>query len=188
MPTHVVEKNVADECGTLLAFLDAQRGGVRRSVLGLTDEQASTRPSASELSLRALLKHVIGAEREWVERARGMAPESFEESMAGWEEGWRPSEEETVAVLLARWDEVAARTERFVRSAALEDTFPLPEAPWLPQASRVSMRWLLLHLIEEIARHAGHADIVRESIDGKTAFELVDEEARVRERGEAGRV
>ncbi|MBZ6477655.1 DinB family protein [Streptomyces griseocarneus] len=176
MPTHVVEKNVADERGTLLDFLDAQRGGIRRSVLGLTDEQADATPSASELSLRALLKHAVDGERSWVDRARGLAPENFEESMAQWQAGWRPTEDETVAALLARWDEVAADTERFVLSVNLEDTFPLPDAPWFPQASSVSVRWLLLHLIEEIARHAGHADIVRESLDGKTAFELLAEQ------------
>ncbi|MCA6092278.1 DinB family protein [Streptomyces sp. SCA3-4] len=178
MPTHVIEKNVSDERGTLLDFLEAQRGGMRRSVLGLTAEQAAAVPSASELSLHALLKHTIQAESNWIERARGaQATQSFEEAMEGWQAGWKPTEEETVAVLLARWAEVAAETERFIRSVPLEDTFALPEAPWFPKGN-VSMRWVMLHLIEEVARHAGHADVIRESIDGKTAFELVDEEGR----------
>jgi hypothetical protein len=56
---------------------------------------------------------------------------------------------------------------------SLNDTFPLPDQPWFPDGEAVSMRWLLLRLITETARHAGHADIVRESLDGKTAFELV---------------
>ncbi|GHC35302.1 DinB family protein [Streptomyces cinnamoneus] len=178
MPTHVIEKNVSDERGTLLAFLEAQRGGLRRSVLGLTAEQAAAVPSASELSLQALLKHTIQAESNWIERARGgLATQSFEEAMEGWQAGWKPTEEETVAVLLGRWAEVAAETEKFIHSVSLEDTFALPEAPWFPKASHVSMRWVLLHLIEEVARHAGHADVIRESIDGKTAFELVEEES-----------
>lgn len=66
--------------------------------------------------------------------------------------------------------------EGFIRSVpSLDDTFPLPEAPWFPKDERVSMRWLLAHLVEEHARHAGHADIIRESLDGRTAFELVAE-------------
>ncbi|WP_171166510.1 DinB family protein [Streptomyces sp. I05A-00742] len=181
MPTHVVEKNVSDERGTLLAFLDAQRGGVRRALLGLTAEQALSRPSASEMSLAGLLKHVIQAEQNWLELARGDASETAfdDEVMKRWAAGWRPEERETVPALLATWDEAAAETERFIHAVpSLEETFALPAAPWFPQESRVSMRWLLLHLIEEVGRHAGHADIIRESIDGKTAFELVEEAQR----------
>lgn len=81
-----------------------------------------------------------------------------------------------MAGTLAFWDGVAHETEEFIRSVgSLDDTFPLPEAPWFPKGE-VSMRWLMLHLVEEFARHAGHADIIRESLDGKTAFELVAQE------------
>ncbi|MEU7601247.1 superoxide dismutase [Ni] [Streptomyces sp. NPDC041003] len=53
---------------------------------------------------------------------------------------------------------------------SLDDTFPLPPAPWFPKDGKVSMRWMLLHLVEEFARHAGHADIIRESLDGTRAM------------------
>ncbi|MGK5636930.1 DinB family protein [Streptomyces sp. URMC 126] len=180
MPTHVVEKDVSDERGTLLAFLEAQRGGIRRALLGLTAEQALSRPSVSEMSLAGLLKHVDQAESNWLTLAGGDVPDiSFDEAMKQFEAGWRPEERETVPALLARWEETAAAVERFIRAVpSLEDTFALPDAPWFPKGSRVSMRWLLVHLIEEVARHAGHADIIRESIDGKTAFELVEEEQK----------
>jgi hypothetical protein len=59
---------------------------------------------------------------------------------------------------------------------SLNDTFPLPDEPWFPDDEAVSMRWLMLRLIAEMARHAGHADVIRESLDGKTAFELVAQE------------
>ncbi|MBH1934918.1 DinB family protein [Streptomyces sp. AV19] len=176
MPTLVTEKNTGDELGALLGFLDAQRGGVRRAVLGLTEEQAGARPSASAMSLAGLLKHLVQVEHNWVERARGDEPEiSREEAVKRFEAGWHPDADETVPVLLARWEEVAAETERFARSVPMERVFALPEAPWFPKDAQVSTRWLLLHLIEETARHAGHADIIRETIDGKTAFELVAE-------------
>ncbi|MFC5723766.1 DinB family protein [Streptomyces gamaensis] len=185
MPTHVIEKDPADERGTLLAFLDAQRGGIRRSVLGLTDEQALTVPSASELSLAGLLKHAISAEANWVEMAKGRARPVDEEAMKQFEQSFRPTGEETVAALLASWEEAAAETERFVRALpGLEETFALPPAPWFPQESRASMRWMLLHLIEELARHAGHADVIRESLDGRTAFSLVDQEQQERKEQE----
>ncbi|MEU8549716.1 DinB family protein [Streptomyces roseoverticillatus] len=178
MPTLVIEKNVADERGTLLAFVEAQRGGLRRALLGLTEEQARQQPSASELTLGGLLKHVTEVEQNWVRMAQGREPDT-KRDQSTWAEGFRLAEDETVAGMLAFWDRVAAETEEFIRSVpSLEDTFPLPEAPWFPADTRVSMRWLLLHLIEEFGRHAGHADVVRESLDGKTAFELVAEAAQ----------
>ncbi|WFB08163.1 DinB family protein [Streptomyces sp. LX-29] len=178
MPTHVIETNPADERGTLLAFLEAQRGGVRRALLGLGDEQARQKPSASRLSLAGLLKHVAETELDWVETARRV-PHSIRRDETTWHLAFQLEDGESVASVLAFWDAVARQTEEYVRSVpSLEDTFPLPDAPWFPQGDRVSVRWLLLHLIEEVGRHAGHADIIRESLDGRTAFELVDEAAR----------
>jgi uncharacterized damage-inducible protein DinB len=174
MPTHVDTEACGDERGALLAFLDAQRGGVRRSVLGLTEEQAAQRPSASELSLSGLLKHVAETELVWLRRAQGRTPE-IERTPETWADSFRLLEGETVDGMLAFWEKTARETEEFVRTVpSLGDTFPLPEAPWFPPNARAPMRWLVLHLIEEVARHAGHADIIRESLDSATAFELVD--------------
>ncbi|MBB4890181.1 putative damage-inducible protein DinB [Streptomyces netropsis] len=171
----MIEKNPSDERGTLLAFVEAQRGGLRRALLGLSEEQAAATPSASELSLGGLLKHVAETEHNWVRMAQQLPPE-IERTMATWSDSFRLTESESVAGTLAYWDRVAEETERFIRSVdSLEQTFPLPEAPWYPPTSQVSLRWLLLHLVEEIGRHAGHADVIRESLDGKTAFELVAE-------------
>ncbi|WP_406478639.1 DinB family protein [Streptomyces platensis] len=181
MPTHVLAEAHGDETGALLAFLEAQRGGLRRAVLGLTDDRANQRPSASELSLAGLVKHVAETEQGWVETAQEL-PHSIERNQDTWHLSFQPADGETLAEMLAFWERVAKRTEEFIRSVpSLNDTFPLPPAPWFPPEARQSMRWLLLHLIEETARHAGHADIIRESLDGKTAFELVDEERAARE-------
>ncbi|MGP3923954.1 DinB family protein [Streptomyces sp. 8N616] len=175
MPTHVLPEAHGDERGALLAFLEAQRGGVRRTLLGLTDEQAAQKPSASELSLSGLLKHVAETELGWLRRAQ-QRPSEVARTEETWADSFRLVEDESVAGMLAFWDKTARETEEWIRSVpSLDDTFPLPEAPWFPPASRVSMRWLVLHLIEETARHAGHADIIRESLDGKAAFELVGE-------------
>ncbi|MFE0513333.1 DinB family protein [Streptomyces sp. NPDC058964] len=173
MVTHVRAEAQGDERGALLSFLAEQRGGIRRAVLGLTDEQATGRPSASELSLGGLLKHVAEVEQGWIARAKGEPP-AVARDESNWHECFVLTEGETVAQQLAYWEEVAAETEKFVRSVpSLDDTFPLPNDPWFPPDEAVSMRWLVLHLIRETARHAGHADIIRESLDGKTAFELV---------------
>ncbi|WP_436737521.1 DinB family protein [Streptomyces sp. BBFR102] len=181
MVVHVDPEARGDERGALLAFLDAERGGVRRALLGLSDEAAATRPSASELSLAGLLKHVRLTEQGWLALAAGSTPAPAEGgTYADEEHGFELAGEETVASELAAWDAVARRTEEFIRGAELLDaTFPLPEAPWFPPGQQVSLRWLLLRLITEMSRHAGHADIIRESLDGATAFALV-----ARERGE----
>ncbi|MEU0659010.1 DinB family protein [Streptomyces lavendulocolor] len=173
MVTHVPSEAHGDERGALLNFIEAQRGAVRRSVLGLTEEQAASRPSASELSLSGLLKHVAETELGWLRLAQ-QQPNERQRTEETWADGFRLERDETIQGVLAFWDGVAKETEELLRTVpSLDDTFPLPEAPWYPKDARVSMRWLGMHLVEEIARHAGHADIIRESLDGRSAFELV---------------
>ncbi|MGA5420489.1 DinB family protein [Streptomyces lavendulocolor] len=173
MVTHVPSEAHGDERGALLNFIEAQRGAVRRSVLGLTEEQAASRPSASELSLSGLLKHVAETELGWLRLAQ-QQPNERQRTEETWADGFRLERDETIQGVLAFWDGVAKETEELLRTVpSLDDTFPLPDAPWYPKDARVSMRWLGMHLVEEIARHAGHADIIRESLDGKGAFELV---------------
>ncbi|MEU6676824.1 DinB family protein [Streptomyces sp. NPDC046925] len=179
MVVHVNAETPGDERGALLAFLDAERGGIRRALLGLTAEQAGTTPSASELSLSGLLKHVAEVEEGWISRAQGVDP-AVRRTEANWDECFRLIEGESVESVLAYWGRVADRTEQFIRSLpTLDATFALPDEPWFPKED-VSMRWVLLRLITEMSRHSGHADIIRESLDGKTAFELV-----ALERGES---
>ncbi|GGT38065.1 DinB family protein [Streptomyces purpureus] len=180
MVTHVPAEAHGDERGALISFVEAQRGAVRRSVLGLTEEQAASRPSASELSLSGLVKHVAEVELNWLRMAQ-RRPNEKARTEETWGDSFRLVDGETVPETLAFWDDVAKQTEAFIRSVpSLDDTFPLPPAPWFPKDGAVSMRWLMMHLVEEIARHAGHADIIRESLDGKGAFDLV---ALEREQG-----
>ncbi|MFJ9905847.1 DinB family protein [Streptomyces sp. NPDC101152] len=176
MVTHVPAEAQGDERGALLAFIEEQRGGIRRALLGLTAEQAASTPSASELSLSGLLKHVVEVEQSWIARAK-QEPPAVQRDESNWGETFRLVGDESVESQLAYWDKVAAETEAYVRSVpSLDDTFPLPPDPWFPPEGRVSVRWVCLHLIRELARHAGHADIIRESLDGATAFQLVNKE------------
>ncbi|MFD9241943.1 DinB family protein [Streptomyces sp. NPDC059556] len=162
-----------DERGALLNFVEAQRAAIRRSLLGLTEEQAASRPSASELSLSGLLKHVAEVELNWLRLAQ-QQPNERQRSQETWDEGFRLVGEETIPEIVAFWAGVAKETEEYVRSVpSLDDTFPLPKAPWFPEDGRVSVRWMLLHLVQEAGRHAGHADVIRESLDGKGSFELI---------------
>jgi hypothetical protein len=91
-------------------------------------------------------------------------------------DSFRFGEEETLAGVLADYEQAAKETEATVADFAdLNHPVPVPRGvPWFPaDVEAWSLRWVLLHLIEETARHAGHADIVRESVDGAKAFELM---------------
>ncbi|MEC4018213.1 DinB family protein [Streptomyces sp. H27-D2] len=178
MPTLVNAEAHGDERGALLAYLEAQRGAIRRSLLGLTDEQAALRPTAGELTLSGLLKHLTEVEQNWIVAILAGRPEGdIKRDESNWGDSFRLVDDETVAGMLARNAQVARETEEYINSLPdLDGTVPLPVAPWFPQDGRRSARWVLLTLIQELARHAGHADIIREAIDGKTAFELVDED------------
>ncbi|MFJ3906592.1 DinB family protein [Streptomyces sp. NPDC090025] len=180
MVAFVPAEQPGDERGAFLNFLQVQREAVVRAAFGLTDEQASGRPSVSALSLAGLIKHLAEAELNWLRLAQ-QRPNERQSTEADWEDGFRLVGDETVAGVVAFWQGVAAETEEFVRSVpSLGDTFPLPPAPWFPADTRVSVRWMLLHLLEELARHAGHADIIRESLDGKGSYELIEREAAAR--------
>ncbi|MFF5975367.1 DinB family protein [Streptomyces sp. NPDC012769] len=163
-----------DERGAFLNFIEVQRAAIVRASHGLSEEQAAARPSASELSLSGLIKHCAEVELNWLRLAQ-QRPNERQRTQETWGEAFRLVDGETVPETLAFWEGVAKETEEFVRSVpSLDDTFPLPPAPWFPKDGRVSVRWMLLHLVQEMGRHAGHADIVRESLDGKASFELIE--------------
>lgn len=109
-------------------------------------------------------------ELNWLRMAQ-QAPNERQRTQETWGEAFRLVEGESIPAVLAFWDEVAEQTAAFIAAVpSLDETFPLPPAPWFPKDAKVSMRWMLLHLVEEFARHAGHADIVRESLDGTKAM------------------
>jgi uncharacterized damage-inducible protein DinB len=168
---------VTDERDGLLTFLAQQRDVLRVSAYGLTDEQARAVPSRSPLSVGALIKHVAQMERSWMDTVLQRSGDVTNEEMeAAYEDDFRLGPDETLASVLARYDEVAAETEAIIAAIAdLDQPVPVPrDAPWYPDnIDAWSVRWVLLHLIEETARHAGHADIVREHVDGATAFPLM---------------
>jgi uncharacterized damage-inducible protein DinB len=157
------------ERADLLETLAKHRHFLRYTVRELTDEQAARRTTASELCLGGLVKHVALTEEHWIDfLVRG--PEAMAVSEDSWSEhanGFRMLEGETLAGILARYDEVARRTDALVRELPdLDASQPLPEAPWFEPGARWSARRVLLHIIAETSQHAGHADILRESLDG----------------------
>jgi uncharacterized damage-inducible protein DinB len=163
---------VTDERDALLAYLEQQRSALRTAAYGLTDDEARAVPTTGALSVGGLLKHVTQVERNWLAVVRG--EHQMDES--AYEDGFRLREDETLAGVLADYAQAAAETVAVVTAEPdLGRPVPVPPGvPWFPQdVAAWSVRWVLLHLIEETARHAGHADIVRESVDGATAFALL---------------
>ncbi|MFE6102479.1 DinB family protein [Streptomyces laurentii] len=162
-----------DERGTLLNYLEAQRASVVRAALGLTEEQAAGRPTASDLSVSGLIKHLAEAETNWLRMAQ-QRPSETRRDASNWHESFKLVGDETVPQMIAQWENATKELTEFVRGVpSLDDTFPLPDRPWFPKGAGVSIRWMLLHLIHETAQHAGHADIIRESLDGKTSYDLI---------------
>jgi uncharacterized damage-inducible protein DinB len=155
----------------LLRVLEEQRANLRYTVRGLTDEQARRRTTVSELCLGGLVKHVAGAEESWARFIlKGDPGTDYEssETYAAHEDSFRLLEGETLQSVLEEFDRVAAETERIVRGLPnLEISHTLPAAPWFPEESRRSAREVLLHIITENAQHNGHADIIREALDGQ---------------------
>jgi uncharacterized damage-inducible protein DinB len=163
---------VADEREGLLGFLAQQRYVVRVAAYGLTDEQARATPSASAFSLGGLIKHLALVERNWTAMIQQRARGSVDEYM----DNLRIAPDETLASVLASYEQAARETDALIASIPdLGQPVPVPKGvPWFPQDVEAwSVRWVLLHLIQETARHAGHADIIRESLDGATAMPLM---------------
>ena len=164
---------IANEQEGLLAYLTQMRYVLRLTAYGLTDEQLRATPSASSLSVGGLIKHVATTEENWMTIVRGEAqPVDYQ----AYETNFRLADGETIEDVFARYDRIAEQTEKTVLDIAdLDHPVPIDHSvPWNPADHDFwSLRWVLLHLIQETARHAGHADIVRESVDGATAYPLM---------------
>lgn len=162
---------MTDERDDLIASLDRQRFFLTNTLRDVSDEDAHRRTTVSELCLGGLIKHVARAEQQWADFiAQGpSAMSAFDDRdrMADWLGAFRMADGETVADVLDQYAQVAARTNELIRSLPdLDAVQPLPSAPWFQPGATWTARRVVLHIIGEIAQHAGHADIVREGLDG----------------------
>ena len=158
------------ERAELLETLAVHRYFLTSAAQGLTDEQARATPTVSALSVGGLIKHVTAIESQWASFIVD-GPGAF--GRAG-EEGWSPDAFTMLTSLdeaLAEYAATAERTAEIVRGLdSLDASHPLPEAPWFEPGASRSARRVLTHLVGETAQHAGHADIIRETIDGKKSM------------------
>ena len=139
----------------MLGFLDYLRGAIAAKADGVPDPQVRTAGVPSGTSLLGLIKHLACVERFYF----------LGEDVDDWNATFRPAPEETAGSVLADYREAARRANQVIE-ACTDLTRPASQAPRRRPAP--SMRWVLVHMIEETGRHAGHADILREHIDGAT--------------------
>jgi uncharacterized damage-inducible protein DinB len=166
---------IADERDGLISYLRQMRLVMRLTAYGLTDDQARQAAAApSPLSVGGLIKHVTFVEQGWVDNIlERQRPAGADDDYL---DNFTMRADETLDAIFAASIAVGEETERVVRAIPdLGQRVPVPQGvPWYPQdLDAWSVRWVLMHLVAEIARHAGHADIVREAVDGGTAFPIM---------------
>lgn len=164
-------KALTGERADLAQTLVKQRQLLRFTTRELSDEQAARRTTVSELCLGGIIKHVTAVERQWaqfiVDGPSAMGNWQDAGAMQHYQDGFRMLDGETLAGLLADYDAAASRTDELIATLPdLDAAQPLPEAPWYEKGASWSARLVLLHLIAETSQHAGHADIIREALDG----------------------
>lgn len=173
MVSGMTTSTIAAEMADLLETLAEHRKLFLHTVNGLTDEQAAATPTASELCLGGLVKHVARMESRWhgfiVDGPAAMALD--ESSYADHANSFRMLPGETLAGIIEAYAEVNRRTDALITSLPdLDASQPLPEAPWFEPGASWTARRVFLHIIAETTQHAGHADILRETIDGQKSM------------------
>ena len=167
----------ADERTLLTCFLDFQRDALDRKCAGLTDEQLRLRPvPSSNVSLLGLVRHLAGVERWYFQSViEGSSPGGLYTATDDFDEDFNDLDSATGAVAIATWRAEVEQSRLICDRLPLEaigtvplDPVAVAEGTSHPTDGRqYTLRWVLVHMIDEYARHLGHADIIREAIDGE---------------------
>jgi uncharacterized damage-inducible protein DinB len=166
-PTADQPVSTGSERQVLEAFLDLHRQVLVSKVDGISENEARCRRVPSKTTLVGLIKHMIGVERGWFQEVLGgRNPEEIGPNVGGGDESWDLAEKETVSSLIKEYEQTCEQSRQTAARFALDDAVPEPDM------DQVSLRWIYVHMIEETARHAGHADILREQTDGATCIDL----------------
>lgn len=158
--------STGSERQVLEAFLDFHRQVLASKVEGISENEARHRRVPSKTTLAGLIKHMIGVERGWFQEVlAGRKPEDIGPNVGGGDESWDLAENETVSSLIKEYEQTCEQSRQTAARFALDDAVPEPDM------GQVSLRWVYVHMIEETARHVGHADILREQTDGAAGID-----------------
>lgn len=153
----------AAEAEMLRSFLDYLRGVMLRKVAGLSEDDLRRTTSKSTLTLLGILKHLAYVERAWFRMRFAGEDVAHPSTEADPDADFRAEPHETAEEIASLYRSEIEHANRIAAGASLDDL-----SVWEAPRDKVSMRWILVHMIEETARHLGHADLIRESIDGAT--------------------
>lgn len=161
-----------DEVATLLGFLDYQRATLKWKVEGLDSAGLNATVGVSSMTLGGMLKHLAYVESDWCARwlhgLDAQAPWNAVDWAADYDWDWHSAADDTPEQLLALWQDTVTRSRSLIEQALADGGLDrLAQRTW-PDGRAPSLRWIVVHLIEEYARHNGHADLIRESVDGLT--------------------
>jgi len=164
----------AGEVETLLAYLDYHRDTLRQKTEGLTQEQLAQSLAPSTMTLGGLMKHLAVVENWWFSMVL-MGNEDVEPwASVDWDADpdaeWHSAKDDSPEELRRIFDEFVARSDGFIHETLAEGggLDALAVRPSRRGEGQFSLRWIVAHMIEEYARHNGHADLLRESVDGVT--------------------
>ncbi len=158
--------STGSERQVLEAFLDFHRQVLVSKVDGISENEARLRHVPSLTTLAGLIKHMIGVERGWFQEVlAGRKPAEIGPNVGGGDESWDLAENETVSSLIKEYEQTCEQSRQTAARFTLDDAVPEPDM------GRVSLRWVYVHMIEETARHVGHADILREHTDGAAGID-----------------
>jgi uncharacterized damage-inducible protein DinB len=161
-----------DETATLLGFLDYQRATLAWKCSGVDAAGLKATVAASSMTLGGMLKHLAYVEQDWFSRwlhgRDRQPPWDTVDWQADHDWDWHSAAQDTPEQLFALWQDTVARSRALVAEALADGDLSQPSRRAWPDGRSPSLRWILVHMIEEYARHNGHADLIRESLDGLT--------------------
>ncbi|UCZ88445.1 DinB family protein [Gordonia sp. WA4-43] len=167
--------DVTGEKRDLLILLQDQRNMLKITARNLSDDEARKQSTVSTLTIGALIKHLAHGEDN-AARVITERDENAEFDMSQAMTEYEMTDDETLAGWLAEYDRGAAEFDRVIADAeSLDELIPQPTAPWQPEREWLSIRAMIIHLIRETAHHCGHADIIREALDGQTTMGAISE-------------
>lgn len=161
--------DVAGEKLDLLTMFADQRGMLAITAQGLTDDQARRRTTVSEFTVGSVIKHVATVIRGNIAMLEAPDDNATIE-LSGLEDAFVFGPDESIAFWLGELEAAGHALDRLVVDLDLDASIPQPTAPWAPERIWWPARRVLLHLLREIAHHSGHADIIREALDGQTTM------------------